>query len=60
LEALRVNGVVAGACRAAKVSKQAAYQYRGRHPDFAQRWDDAAAEAVGRAEAELYRRGVEG
>jgi hypothetical protein len=57
---LSTRGVLVEACRAAGITKQGAYQYRARHPDFAAAWEEAVEEAAGRAEAELYRRGVYG
>jgi hypothetical protein len=52
--------VVNEACRAAAISKQAANQYKARHPTFAVQWNEAVETAVGRAEVALYERGVEG
>lgn len=51
---------VSQACRAIGISLACAYQWRKKHPDFAEAWDSAVREAVHEAEGELMRRGVHG
>lgn len=53
-------GVVTAAARKAGINRQSVYVYRDRHPDFAERWKQAEAEAVEMAEAEMHRRAVVG
>jgi hypothetical protein len=60
LAALAVRGNVSEAARAVGLSRQAVYQQRHRRPAFAAAWDEAVVTALDSAEAELYRRGVEG
>lgn len=51
---------VSAAARAAKVSRQWAYQMREEDPDFAAAWDEALQISLDDAEGELYRRAVKG
>lgn len=60
LDSLVATLNVAGAARAAGVSRARAYAARAEDPGFASAWDDAVEEALDRAEGEVYRRGVEG
>lgn len=60
LEALRVTGIKAKAARAANVSYATVSAREARDADFAAAIADAMEEAVDKAEAEAWRRGVEG
>jgi hypothetical protein len=53
-------GIVSAAAKKARINRQSVYVYRERHPDFAELWRQAAAEAVEMAEAEMHRRAVVG
>lgn len=50
IEELRASGNVSRAAKAAGVSRQAAYEYRNNHPEFAAAWDDALQEGVDKLE----------
>ena len=56
LATLGITANVAGACRAAGVSRQAAYAARTRHPGFRAAWDEALADAVDTLEAVAWER----
>lgn len=60
LAALRVVPVVARAAEGAGVTRQAAYAARENDEAFAQAWDDAIEHGVDAAEAEAFRRAVQG
>ena len=64
LRALRRHGHVTWACEVADVSMALAYKIRAQSPRFADAWKWAMLEArqrmIDEAEAELFRRGVEG
>jgi len=51
LEALRNSGNVRAACKAAGVSRQAAYASKDRSEVFAKAWDDALDDAIDALEA---------
>ena len=59
LAALETSPVVAMACRAAGISRQAAYAWRAESPEFAREWDDAIEEALDAVEAVVIRLAVE-
>lgn len=52
--------VVGRACDAVGISRQTAYHHRANNPDFAKAWDDAIEHGVDLAEAEAFRRAVQG
>jgi len=54
------KGTVTIAARAAGVSRSGAYKARDADPDFRTKWDETIDGFVDLAEAELYRRAVEG
>lgn len=60
LEALKACGIYAQAARRVGVSYSAVMQNKANNADFAHACDEAMEEAVDRAEAEAWRRGVEG
>lgn len=60
LEILARTGNTAAACRAAGITRSAVNARKQRDPDFAAAFDEAYEDAVDRAEAEAWRRGVEG
>jgi len=60
LTRLRDGPNVAAACIAAKTSRQNAYAYRERHPDFAEEWDLAIDVAVDTLAEECFRRATKG
>jgi len=60
LEKLAKLSNVSAAARAAKITREYAYQYRYENEDFAKAWQDALSEATENAEGELYRRAVHG
>lgn len=60
LETLQATGNVSGSARAAGIDRTTAYEHRGRHPDFASRWEAAVEEATDGLETEARRRAVEG
>ena len=56
LATLGLTANVAGACRAAGVSRQAAYAARARHADFRERWDGDLQDALDMLEAVAWER----
>lgn len=58
LVALARSPNVAGACRAAKITRKAAYDHRHADPEFAAAWDDALDEAIDALVGSCYRRAV--
>ena len=60
LAELTKRGVVTDACRAVGVGRQTVYDWRKADEVFATEWDDAVTQAIETAEAEAYRRAVEG
>lgn len=60
LEALRVVPVVARACEVVGIERSTAYRYAEAHPEFREAWDDAMEVGIDRAEAEAFRRAVDG
>ena len=60
LEALKACGIHAQAARRVGVSYSAVMALKANNADFAHACDEALEEAVDRAEAEAWRRGVEG
>lgn len=53
-------GNVTRAAKLARIGRQNVYVYRDNHPDFAERWKQAEAQAVEVMEAEAHRRAVTG
>lgn len=51
---------VAEACRVAGIDRTTAYSHKHEDPDFSDAWDSALELSMDKAEAELYRRAVEG
>lgn len=51
---------VAEACRVAGIDRTTAYNHKHADPDFSAAWDSAIELSMDKAEAELYRRAVEG
>lgn len=60
LEELARRGIVSDACKAAGIARPTAYEWRDADAEFAKAWTEALEVAIERAEAEAYRRGVEG
>jgi hypothetical protein len=60
LDALREGYSVAGACRAAKVGRTAAWEWRNADETFAAEWDDAILEGSEVLEDEARRRAFAG
>lgn len=60
LQALALVPVVAHACKAAGIDRTTAYSARDHNEDFAKAWDDAMENGVDEAEAEAFRRAVQG
>lgn len=60
LAALREVPVVSRACDAVGIERSTAYRAREADEQFAKDWDDAMEVGVDRAEAEAFRRAVEG
>lgn len=60
LASLRVVPVVARACEAVGIDRTMAYKARDVDEDFAKAWDDAMEHGVDAAEAEAFRRAVQG
>ena len=60
LNILRVSCNVAGACRAAKIGRRTAYDWREADQEFAQAWKDAEAEAADALEQVAWKRATEG
>ncbi len=60
IEALRECPIVAIAAHHAGLPRRTAYNHRDQDPEFAAAWDDALEEGMDLAEAEAWRRGVEG
>lgn len=60
LNILRVSCNVAGACRAAKIGRRTAYDWREADPEFAQAWKDAEDEAADALEQVAWKRATEG
>jgi hypothetical protein len=60
LKALSTAPNVAAACRAAGISRKAAYDARKRDPDFAEAWEEALQGAVDDLIGEAYRRARHG
>ena len=60
LEALRHYPVVAQACEAAHIERSTAYRAREADKTFAQLWEEAIEVGIDRAEAEMFRRAVDG
>lgn len=60
LAALQQQPNVTLAARAAGLSRQTMYEWRDADEQFAAAWDAALEEALDLAEAEMWRRGVEG
>ncbi|SMC96964.1 hypothetical protein [Novosphingobium sp. B1] len=60
IEMLAQTCNVSEACRAANISRSAAYQWRDEDADFAAAWKDAEEAAADRLEREAWRRAVDG
>lgn len=60
IEALRECPIVAIAARQAGLPRRTAYNHRKEDSEFRAAWDDALEEGMDLAEAEAWRRGVEG
>lgn len=60
LNVLRVSCNVTGACRAAKIGRRTAYDWREADPDFAAAWKDAEEEAADTLEQVAWKRATEG
>jgi hypothetical protein len=57
LAALRNSGNVRAACKAAGISRAAAYSHRENSREFRQQWDEAIEDACDILEAEAWQRG---
>lgn len=60
LDELESTANVAGACRAARISRTIAYAWRAQDPVFAAAWEDALNNALDDLEQEAFRRAREG
>lgn len=60
LNVLRVSCNVAGACRAAKIGRRTAYDWRAADEGFALAWKDAEEEAADSLEQIAWKRATEG
>lgn len=60
LAALRETGRVTAAARAGEVARSSWYDRREKDDQFAQDWDDAEREYLDEAEAEAFRRAIDG
>lgn len=60
LQALAQRGVVAYAATTCGVSRHTLYEWRLTDAAFADAWEEALETAIDAAEAEAYRRGIEG
>src|SRR3990167_1973902 len=60
LNVLRVSCNVAGACRAAKIGRRTAYDWRAADEEFALAWKDAEEEAADALEQVAWKRATEG
>ena len=60
LATLEATCNVSAACRAADISRRAAYDWRVADPDFAAAWADAEASAIDNLEGVAYDRGMTG
>jgi len=60
LTRLRDGPNVSAACSAASVSRQRAYAYRAKHPDFAEEWDAAIDLSVDRLAEACFDRATNG
>jgi|TARA_R100001530_G_scaffold52675_1_gene38866 hypothetical protein len=56
LAAFRDTGIVRAACQAADINRQNVYKYRDRHPEFAEQWAQADADAADALEAVALQR----
>lgn len=54
------GGHVANACKAVKIGRRTAYEWRDDDPEFADRWDDIVETALDDLEQEAHRRAYEG
>lgn len=59
LKVLAKNGNIRGACAAAGISRQVAYEHRRRNKTFGQLWDVALEQAVDALEAIAWKRAME-
>lgn len=59
ISALREQGVVAEACRAAGIARRTAYNWRHKWVTFRQDWDDALEEALDKLELEARSRALD-
>lgn len=60
LEHLRESPIIAHAAKAAGISRVNAWRNKRADPEFSEAWDDAIEEGIDKAEAEAYRRAVQG
>ncbi len=60
LAALRKAPNVQTACKAARISRQTAYQHKGDNPVFAAAWNDALDASLDELEATAFRKAKEG
>lgn len=60
LNVLRVSCNVTGACRAAKIGRRTAYDWREADEEFARAWADAEQEAADALEQVAWKRATEG
>lgn len=60
LEALRNMPVLSHACDVAGIARSTAWRQRQTDAEFAEAWDNAMEDAIDKAEAEAYRRAVQG
>ncbi len=60
LKALAKSCNVSASCRAADISRTAAYAWRRDDPEFAAAWDDAEGEAIDELEGVAYARAIAG
>jgi hypothetical protein len=60
LDALARTGIIADACREAKVSRPAVHSWRSKDPEFSAAYDAALEDAGDALESEARRRAIEG
>jgi len=60
IAALEAQGTVLHACRAAGISRQTAYRWHRKDPEFAEQWDEAHENAVDVVESTIYQQAVGG
>jgi hypothetical protein len=60
LELLNGNGDVGRVCKALKIGRRTAYDYREKHPAFAEAWENATEEIVDAVESSMLEKARDG